>query len=150
ADDWNIADYEMIRRIGREILQGRPVESWVPNAGSLLVVEVMNNLKVRYPFVDLLKPEVEAVLPTLLALAPKETVRLKEIASVAGRLGWTKVKRATGFLDFEGEIVPEPLESRVSPVTSQSRGRAPLWDNSFRLGSQNQTEAMLQAVEQRF
>ena len=36
---------------------------WRPNAGTRLVVEVMNNFKRRYPFVDLLKPEATAAVP---------------------------------------------------------------------------------------
>jgi len=51
VDNWNVADYETIRRIGRDIVQGRPVESWIPNAGSQLVIEVMNDLKRHYPFI---------------------------------------------------------------------------------------------------
>src|SRR4029077_9541031 len=66
VDPWNVADYEAIRRIGRDFYQGRTVEPWIPNAGTQLVIEVMNALKRRYPFVDLLKPEAQAGVATLL------------------------------------------------------------------------------------
>ena len=32
VDAWNVADYERIRRIGCDLMQGRGVEPWVPNA----------------------------------------------------------------------------------------------------------------------
>ncbi|MDQ4141218.1 MAG: metallophosphoesterase [Bacteroidota bacterium] len=101
VDEWNIADYEIIRRIGRDVLQGRPVESWIPNAGTQLVIQIMNSLKSRYPFIDLLKPEAQAVLPTLLALDPKQQDKIRPIAATARRLLWDKVKIATGFLGKE-------------------------------------------------
>jgi hypothetical protein len=42
----------------------------VPNAGTRLVIDVMNQVKKSYPFVDLLKPENKPVLSTLLTLDP--------------------------------------------------------------------------------
>ncbi|QMU29876.1 metallophosphoesterase [Adhaeribacter radiodurans] len=98
VDEWNVADYETIRRIGRDITQGRPVESWIPNAGTQLVIQIMNNLKSKFPFIDLLKPEAQAVLPTLLALDPEQQDKLSAIAATARRLLWDKIKIATGFL----------------------------------------------------
>ena len=79
VDPWNVADYETIRRFGREVMHGRPIDSWIPNAGSQLVIDVMNNIKWNYPFVDLLKPETEAAVPTLLALAPDQHDKLRAI-----------------------------------------------------------------------
>ena len=98
VDTWNVADYETIRRFGREVMQGRPIDSWIPNAGSQLVIDVMNDLKSRYPFIDLLKPEVQGVLPTIAALAPDQRDKLRAIGATAARLILDKIKRATGFL----------------------------------------------------
>ena len=41
---------------------------WKPNAGTRMVIDVMNAVKQRYPFVDLLKPEVAAVATVLMTL----------------------------------------------------------------------------------
>ena len=103
VDTWNIADYETIRRFSREVIQGRPVDSWIPNAGSRLVIEVMNDLKRSYPFIDLLKPETQAAVPTLLALAPDHHDKLAAISGTLRRLVWDKLKRATGFLGGDDE-----------------------------------------------
>ena len=98
VDDWNVTDYEHLRRLGRDIMLGKPIENWIPNAGSQLVVDVMNTLKRRFPFIDLLKPEGPAVVPTLLALAPDQRDKLMSIASVASRLSWDKFRRSVGWL----------------------------------------------------
>lgn len=101
VDAWNVADYEQLRRIARDHQLGRPLEEWLPNAGSRMVVEVMNGIKRRYPFVDLLKPETEAVLPLLAALDGSVYRKLMDLASIAGRRGWDAVRMRTGFLDEE-------------------------------------------------
>lgn len=76
VDTWNIADHEAIRRFGRDVYRGMAIEDWVPNAGTQLVIDVMNGIKHKFPFVDLLKPEMGAVIPTLLAVAPDERSRV--------------------------------------------------------------------------
>ena len=48
VDDWNVTDFEAIRRLGMDVQQGRPVEDWMPNAGTKLVIEVMNDIKKSY------------------------------------------------------------------------------------------------------
>lgn len=101
VDPWNHADHETIRRIGRDAQQGRPLDPWIPNAGTQLVVDVINGIKGRYPFVDLLKPEARAVVPTLLALAPDQRDRIAGIAASVRRLAWDAARRATGFLGEE-------------------------------------------------
>lgn len=99
VDAWNLADYEQIRRIGRDFMQGRGVEPWVPNGGSLLVSEVMNPLKREYPFIDLLKPEIPAVFPTLIALRPSVATQLGKLVPVIARRTWDAARMATGFLE---------------------------------------------------
>ncbi len=49
-----------LRRIASDITQGRQVTEWTPNAGSKLVIHVMNEVKRKHAFIDLLKPEKKA------------------------------------------------------------------------------------------
>jgi UDP-2,3-diacylglucosamine pyrophosphatase LpxH len=72
VDDWNQVDFDTLAQLGNAINAGRQIrpERWKPNAGTRLVVDVMNRVKRRYPFVDLLKPETSAVLGVLLTLDP--------------------------------------------------------------------------------
>ncbi|HKV09947.1 MAG TPA: metallophosphoesterase [Thermoanaerobaculia bacterium] len=104
VDTWNVTDHETIRRIGRDLTHGLPVQSWIPNAGTQLVIDVMNDLKGRYPFIDLLKPEMEGVIPTILALAPDQRDKVRAVAATARRLALDKIRRATGFLGSEEEV----------------------------------------------
>lgn len=106
VDDWNVTDFEKLRRIGRDYMLNRRVEEWIPNAGSQLVVTVMNSLKRKFPFIDLLKPEGLAVVPTLLALAPDQRDKLMAITAVAGQLTIDRFRRSVGLL---GQAVEPPV-----------------------------------------
>jgi UDP-2,3-diacylglucosamine pyrophosphatase LpxH len=120
VDTWNVANYEAIRRYGREVVQGRPINSWIPNAGSQLVIEIMNDLKKKYPFVDLLKPETQAAVPTLLALAPEQQDKLRAIGATVLRLGWDKVKRVTGFLGTSGQESSDSTAGMLTGLRNRS------------------------------
>ncbi|MSR60236.1 MAG: phosphoesterase [Planctomycetaceae bacterium] len=101
VDTWNITDYERIRRIVRDTSRGRNIEPWIPNAGSKLVIDVMNDVKKKYPFVDLLKPEFEAVVPIVYSLDPSQGEKLDSILRVVRRLTWDGVKRSIRLLAAE-------------------------------------------------
>lgn len=67
-DKWNYVDYTALGQLANAMNAGRRIDEadWRPNAGTRLVVDAMNHVKKRYPFVDLLKPE-NAALSTVLA-----------------------------------------------------------------------------------
>lgn len=73
VDAWNSVDYSALGQLGNAMNAGRIVDAdkWIPNAGTRLVVDIMNKIKRQYPFVDLLKPETEPVLSVLLMLDNK-------------------------------------------------------------------------------
>jgi UDP-2,3-diacylglucosamine pyrophosphatase LpxH len=109
VDAWNPADFEKLRQISRDYQFGRPVENWIPNAGSKMVIDVMNPVKRNYPFVDLLKPEAEGVVPTLLACDPKQLSNLDSVlglASAASSWLQTKISKPRGMLGEEKESTP--------------------------------------------
>lgn len=85
ADPWNHVDHEQLRRARHRQWLGLPfyAQDWEPNAGTALVVDVMNAVKRAFPFVDLLKPEMSAVLPAVAAIAPAELRRLVDAGTVA-------------------------------------------------------------------
>lgn len=89
-DGFNVIDHDALRRA--RSLQSRSqindAYSFEPPPGSRVVSEVMNPIKKDYPFVDLLKPETEAVLPILLALEPsyrKHVAGLRNFKKMAER-----------------------------------------------------------------
>jgi len=101
VDPWNVTNFEMLRRLGGEAGRGANARQWVPNAGTKLVIDVMNGVKVKYPFVDLLKPETESVIPTLLVLDPRLAAKVGALVPVGARRAWDSLRMATGFLSEE-------------------------------------------------
>lgn len=85
-DGWNTIAHDALRRI--RSWQSRrlaPVErvNVTPPPGSVLVAQIINEVKARYAFVDLLKPEGAATLPILLALDPSLRTRIASVAALA-------------------------------------------------------------------
>jgi UDP-2,3-diacylglucosamine pyrophosphatase LpxH len=167
VDDWNVTDFESLRRIGQARQLGNAYQPWTPNAGSKLVIDVMNGIKRTYPFVDLLKPETEAVVPILIALDQATAERVAAACSVAARLVGDKIKRAVGLLSVEeddgepstpvesGQLSLEAiLRTRLSSLRGESRvaagGRlssraAPYLDKAVAFVSQGQDPLMLES-----
>lgn len=128
VDTWNITDHERLRRTGRDLTMGRPVDGWVPNAGSAMVIDVMNEVKRKYPFVDLLKPEQEAVVPVLVALDHSMLGKLTRVFRLLGHKEWDEVRRKTGFLTLvdspEQRLGEEPSLDSVLMQTFGQAGNA--------------------------
>lgn len=84
-DGYNVVDHDGLRRLrsthSRGVKLDEDFDFRVP-PGSQLVASVMNPLKAVYPFIDLIKPENEAAIPLLLALAPGARRHLWAIASL--------------------------------------------------------------------
>ena len=82
-DRWNWVDYSALGQLANAINAGRsvPPSRWKPNAGTKLVIDVMNHVKRRYPFVDLLKPEIAAVASVLMTL-DRDLVKKVDLSSV--------------------------------------------------------------------
>ncbi len=74
-DCWNVVDHESLRQRVQAQLRGHTDPSdWIPNFGTRFVIDVMNHLKQKHPFIDLLKPAwvAGAVLPLIDAKTWKE------------------------------------------------------------------------------
>ena len=69
-DPMNWVDYNLLGQLANAINAGRGVDptKWKPNAGTRFVINVMNDIKRQFPFVDLLKPEVAAIVSVIIAL----------------------------------------------------------------------------------
>lgn len=146
VDRWNPADFDKIREIGRDIQLGRPVKHWVPNAGTRMVIDVMNSVKRSYPFVDLLKPEKEGVVPTLVACDPNQLGNLDRIRGLVGagvnRI-WAGVSKPRGMLGAE----PDGEQGEGSPARGQSM-EGLLAATFTRQNTALRADAMMRAVEQ--
>jgi UDP-2,3-diacylglucosamine pyrophosphatase LpxH len=66
-DPWNVLDYEALRAWKRDHARARNPRALSANAGTRMVIEVVNVAKSKgLPFIDLLKPE-EGALPRVIA-----------------------------------------------------------------------------------
>jgi UDP-2,3-diacylglucosamine pyrophosphatase LpxH len=117
VDDWNRVDYRKLLEVSRSINRGETPDEWDANAGTRMVIDVMNDVKRKFPMVDLLKPEKEAAARILLFLDPSQLAKLTRSLRVMGYLSKEKLKRHMGFLsaESEGEAVQElPTEAEVA------------------------------------
>lgn len=123
-DAWNYNRYEDLARVGRRLNCGQPVDpaTWRPNAGTKMVKEVMNAVKQRYRWIDLLKPETSAAVGTLMAIDPGQIRRLGELPDilaeqVSGR------RESVGRLSLPaGEMAPERGLAAAAPTLEQLLG----------------------------
>jgi UDP-2,3-diacylglucosamine pyrophosphatase LpxH len=95
-DPANVVDHEQLRLVRSVYSRGRFAELdglFSPPAGSRLVAEVMNPIKVAYGFIDLLKPESEPLFALLLALEPSYRNILDDAASALAHAARTLVPR---------------------------------------------------------
>lgn len=97
-DKWNAVSPENMTRIVRaavlDVYSQRLKEH--PNAGTKLVKDVMNQVKEEWPFVDLLKPEIDSVFNVLLALD------WKQVRALGGVLAALKDAVTVGELRTKG------------------------------------------------
>lgn len=102
ADPWNAIDYGRLSLIRRALARGSQVRNaqalnqWVPNPGTQLVIEYLNQQKRRFQWIDLLKPEEEAVGMITAALCDLPSVRT--FAETLSRKQLNQQQLRDGFL----------------------------------------------------
>jgi UDP-2,3-diacylglucosamine pyrophosphatase LpxH len=91
-DGWNAVGMGGLRAY--RSAQSRGEKSWefVAPPGSRLVASLMNPLKKKYRFIDLLKPENEAALPILFALEPGIVKSVTKLAPLKARSAMVQPK----------------------------------------------------------
>ncbi len=92
VDPWNEVDQGALNHVIRSLRQASDVPPWEPNAGTRLVIDVMNEIKRNFPMVDLLKPETKPLVGVLLALDPSSLGALKRFATIVVRLGVQRMR----------------------------------------------------------
>jgi UDP-2,3-diacylglucosamine pyrophosphatase LpxH len=126
-DDMNFVDYHVLRRVCGIVSRGMAVrEEFLsdPPAGSKLVAEVINDIKKTYSFVDLLKPDVEATFPVILALEPG---RRRELLKIAKALAEGKARRRQQLRRYDSNIA-----ARADPPVAEAADRyATNWRRSW-------------------
>lgn len=116
VDAWNYNRYEDLAKVGRRLNAGRSLDpsEWYPNAGTRMVKEVMNDVKRKFAWIDLLKPENSAAIGTLVVLDPSQISKIGKLLSIVGEKVQGQ-KQADQRLSADGFQQPEQKESM--PVT---------------------------------
>ncbi|WP_136806174.1 metallophosphoesterase [Desulfosediminicola flagellatus] len=114
VDSWNYTRYEDLAKVARRLNVDRNLKSgeWEPNAGTMMVKDVMNDVKRKYPWIDLLKPEKNAAVGVLLALDPGQVKKIGRLLPIIGE----KVegnKEVDQRLSAEGYSVP-PADKHIT------------------------------------
>jgi UDP-2,3-diacylglucosamine pyrophosphatase LpxH len=112
-DSWNVVDYEALFELARGQNAGIPFDSgrWQPNAGSMFVRDIMNEVKRRYAWIDLLKPETKAAIGVLVVLDPAQVGKISRGIPVL----WEKLRGAlklSGLLSADETSVMDPAEAQ--------------------------------------
>jgi len=87
VDAWNYVRYEDLSKVARRMNAGRTLtpDEWEPNAGTKMVKDIMNAAKHKFAWIDLLKPETQAAVGTLLVLDPSQVAKINRIIPVIGQ-----------------------------------------------------------------
>ncbi|HEX2447171.1 MAG TPA: metallophosphoesterase [Methyloceanibacter sp.] len=110
-DDWNMVNHNQLREIRSRLSRREASRAFAAQPGSELVAQLMNPLKKKFAFVDLLKPETGAVVPILAVLNP--TLWMKTAPALKrGVLAWHRGR-------FTEEGTPEQDDYVAGEVDSQ-------------------------------
>jgi len=118
-DAWNVADYHHLRTMARDLQFGKPVKDWEPNAGSRMVIEVMNEIKRERPFVDLLKPEMGAVVKVLGLMKLGYLKKLRDVADFGARAAYDAGRMKMNLLSVGAN--PELLDASPSKFVTENQ-----------------------------
>ena len=150
VDPFNVMDYETLAQRIRDVEHGASPESWVPNAGTQLVIEVMNGIKQRLPFVDLLKPETDAVLPLLAALGEVTQARIDRMSDVALRVGVDSIRMKLGLLSDEDGAAETDVTSSSSLLSADFAAMVTRETDWKTVSPEEAARYLIFATEQRF
>lgn len=81
-DAWNAVNYDDLRRTISQMSRLEPLSDFDVAPGSQMVEKFVNQLKVEYPFIDLLKPETKILPLVLSALEPSLKRDVKRLFGV--------------------------------------------------------------------
>src|SRR5262245_45294891 len=117
VDKWNYVRYEDLSRLARRLNAGRTLapSDWEPNAGTKMVKDVMNEVKRRYAWIYLLKPETQAAVGVLVVLDPSQVGKITRLPGIVGEL-------VRGGREFEGRlgadaaVAPRPASAGAASI----------------------------------
>ena len=109
-DGWNVVAHDSLRRVRSRLSRGEPKVEFPTQPGSELVARVMNKIKAKYGFVDLLKPETRGMLPILAALDGEVWSGAWPAIYQLARSAWRRMQYDNDGRPTENEFVAERAE----------------------------------------
>ena len=100
TDEWNRVNEEWLASSPKSVTTVPPT-----NPGTQLVIDAMNEVKRKYPYIDLLKPERFGVVVNILALDPSLVGKLDTLSATVS----AKVRRLFGLLGITPDLQAQPL-----------------------------------------
>jgi UDP-2,3-diacylglucosamine pyrophosphatase LpxH len=144
VDPWNYNRYEDLSRAARRLASGRSIspDEWIPNAGTKMVKDIMNEVKKRFAWIDLLKPETSAAVGTLLVLDPAQAAKIARLPAIVSR-------RVQGAREADERLTADA--ATFSPVDA---ARQPTLDDllgpHLRAAAPPSVDAMMMAAEENY
>ncbi|HYD60505.1 MAG TPA: metallophosphoesterase [Noviherbaspirillum sp.] len=144
VDPWNYNRYEDLSRVARRLAAGRSIsaDEWMPNAGTKMVKDIMNEVKRKFAWIDLLKPETSAAIGTLLVLDPAQAAKIPRLPAIGGRLAqgkWEADQRLAADV-----IHPTEADASRPPTVDELLGP------HLKASLQPSADAMLMAAEENY
>jgi UDP-2,3-diacylglucosamine pyrophosphatase LpxH len=111
TDAWNYVRYEDLSKVARRLNCGRSLDAseWEPNAGTKMVKDIMNDVKRKYAWIDLLKPETSAAVGALLVLDPSQAAKFDRLLPIVG-------ERARGNREMASRLSTEGFRAAGRPM----------------------------------
>jgi UDP-2,3-diacylglucosamine pyrophosphatase LpxH len=118
-DDWNVVEHEQLRQVSCALNMGIKPPHLEANGGTTLVIDVLNKVKLRYPFVELLKPETRPVIAILLSLDPSQIKKIGPAAHAYYKKSRAMLKRRGLLSEEEGEVPDLSEEQLLTDLLAQ-------------------------------
>lgn len=131
VDGFNFIEHEQLRNLILRGQCGMDVPAWQPNRGTQLVIDVMNQVKTTWPFIDLLKPEGAGLFEILAFCDPKLLRDNQKLFDAARQLTGGSLNDLRASL-FGGRLQPDGMLSAPEGSAANSGGApTPIADASF-------------------
>lgn len=112
VDSWNAVDYTSLNEQAGALVDNEPLPKWDANAGTRMVVDVINEVKTKFPIVDLLKPEFGAAAPVVVSLDPGSLTSIGKILRIVAHIPKYTMRLEPGLFSAEAKVGHEARSTK--------------------------------------
>jgi UDP-2,3-diacylglucosamine pyrophosphatase LpxH len=125
TDGWNVVDHERIRETAAALHAGKSLPTWHSNAGTTLVIDVINRVKTNHPWIELLKPEDINLVALLVAMDRSVLALIPKAPGIAMKFAKGIIsQRFLGSLESTSNITSDDVPGTSTPPMSPDDERA--------------------------